>query len=349
MSHVASPRDPARCGEDRPGPAAGAALPPVDEAVLTDLCDRLFTRLGRSDQRARGLKYVRGLLITDGRRSFRNVAAHLGGGPTLEQRLHHFVSCSTWDWMPVRRTLAAYMAELAPPRAWVLRSLLIPKEGENTVGVHQRHVPALGRMLNTQYSVGLWAASCELPYPVNWRLLLPPAWLADAVRRAQAAIPDEQVAETPAECAVGTYLDLCAPEDAGLPVRPVVCAVDDADAATAVRRLRAAGVPFMVGVDRRPATRAGIGDLLLFRPRTNPDSGPVRTWLTNMRHSGPAELTSLAGLVDTVDETFRQVTDPLGMTDFAGRTFNGWNRHATLASAAHCVSMLSARALPDRV
>ncbi|MEU1409783.1 transposase [Streptomyces sp. NPDC005728] len=347
MSDVASPRGLARCEEDRPGPAAGAAPPPVDDAVLTDLCDRLFAQLSRSDQRARGLKYVRGLLATPGRRSFRNMAAHLGGSATLEQRLHHFVSCSTWDWMPMRRALAAYMAELAPPRAWVLRPLLVPKEGDNTVGVHKRYVPALGQMLNVQYSVGLWAASSVLPYPVSWRLLLPRDWLDDDARRAQVAIPDGLAAENPAECAVEAYLGLAAHRDGDLPVRPVVLAVGDADAATAVRKLRAAGVPFVVGADRRPAALDGLDDLLLFRTQTHPDSGPGRAWVTNMHDAGPDELTSLARLVDTVDDSFRNTTDRIGMTDFTGRTFNGWNRHATLVSAAHCVTLLSAQTAPS--
>ncbi|MER6222649.1 IS701 family transposase [Streptomyces sp. 900105755] len=343
MSDVASPRGLPRCEENRPGPAA-AALPPAADAVLTDLCERLFDRLPRSDQRARGLKYVKGLLITQGRRSFRNMAAHLGGGPTLEQRLHHFVSCSTWDWMPMRRTLAAYMAELAPPRAWVLRPLLVPKEGDNTVGVHKRYVPALGQMLNAQYSVGLWAASSGLPYPVSWRLLLPREWLDDAGRRAQVAIPDGHTAETPVECAVEAYLDLAAHQDGALPVRPVVVAVGDADAATAVRRLRAGDVPFVVAADRRPAARDGLDGLSLFHTETTLDGGRGRAWLTNMRDAGPAELTALTGLVGAVDESFGRITDRVGMTDFTGRTFNGWNRHATLASAAHCVTLLSARA-----
>ncbi|CAM5360044.1 hypothetical protein GCM10010329_23370 [Streptomyces spiroverticillatus] len=57
---------------------------------------------------------VKGLLVAEGRRSFRDMALCLGGGAALEQRLHHFASCSTWDWPAVRRAVAR-LAVARPP------------------------------------------------------------------------------------------------------------------------------------------------------------------------------------------------------------------------------------------
>ncbi len=75
------------------------------ETVLADLCSVFFASLPRSDQRRRGLEYIRGLLNARGRKSIRNIATVLGG-PGTEQSLHHFVSSSPWDWRPVRRSVA---------------------------------------------------------------------------------------------------------------------------------------------------------------------------------------------------------------------------------------------------
>ncbi|MER7395023.1 transposase [Streptomyces sp. NPDC000151] len=315
---------------------ASGCRPAVD--ALQTLCAPLFASLPRSDQRERFVKYVEGLLATEGRRSFRNMAACLGGGPTLEQRLHHFVSCSTWDWMPVRRALAARATAPVPPDAWVLRTVLAPKEGTSMVGVHRRHVPALGHSLNVQYAVGLWAVSGTECRPVNWRLLLPRTWTDDPERRARTSIPDGSRPETPTECAIGAYSGLMDDAEGQLPGAPVVLAVDGVDVAAAVRHLRAARLPFLVKADPGDplGARAASDDgLLLFGSSTGTEPWPDEVWLTNLRDAGTPELTALAASARAVDASFAQVTDPLGARDFTGRTFDGWHRHMTLVSVAH--------------
>ncbi|MGW6742547.1 IS701 family transposase [Streptomyces sp. NPDC055025] len=389
---------------------------------LTDLGTALFASLPRADQRKMARTYVRGLLTTRGRKSFRNMAYSLGG-PRLEQSLHHFVSCSTWDWTPVTRAVADIMMPVAPPRAWVLRPMVTRREGGSTVGVHKRFFAGSGQVLNAQYAVGLWAASPVMSYPLVWRLLLPPEWLQDDARRARASIPDGFTPETPVECAVGAYLGLPADLRGRLPVVMDVCGIDTA---VAVHRLRAARLPFLVRAyrglrltaadpdlpgygasplpmyqilaaakaprrpvaarrpDRRiPDVRPEAGgapprplsggeqpprglvaavrvrsphhpvrpggrdghhdpyDLLLFRTRTDTRHRPDEVWLTNMLDADPATLLSLTALPHRVDDTFERVTGCLGMRDFTGRSYGGWNRHATLASAAHAVALHS--------
>lgn len=377
--------------------------------VLADLCDHLFASLPRSDQRRTGRDYLRGLLTTKGRKSFRNMAVCLGGDATLEQRLHHFVSCSTWEWMPMRRALAEYMAAAAPPAAWVLRPMVVPKEGDSTVGVHRRYVPALGQFLNAQFAVGLWGASPAQPqraHPVGWRLLLTRDWLDDEAGRARTAIPDGLLPESPVDCAVEAYLAMAGPgpggaatDPAGRPgVRPLVMA-GDADVVRAVHRLRAARVPFAVradpalpltvveaeetgdGAGRQVLTAAeslrrsadpqaaehrtgrlgplaavrvrspfahvgadhvpGAHDLLLLGTGADPHRRPEEVWLTNLLDADATELTGLISLLGAVDDSFARTTDRVGIRDFTGRTFPGWNRHVTLASAAHCVALLA--------
>ncbi len=222
--------------------------PPPDlsqDALLTGICSTVLSSLPRSDQRRKGLQYVRGLLGAEGRKSIRNIATVVGG-QAAEQSLHHFIASSTWDWAPVRRALAQHLARIAPPQAWVLRPMLIPKAGEHSVGVDRRFVPALGQMLNAQQAIGVWAASADSSYPVKWRLRLPEAWVDDQPRRSQAAIPEGLDAESLGDCAVAAFQAMTS--QWGLPVRPVVLDARETDALCLVRRLRALGVPFLVRV-----------------------------------------------------------------------------------------------------
>src|SRR5450755_3659873 len=73
--------------------------------------------LARSDQRATGELYVRGLL-TDGRRkSMQPMAARLG---VDHQRLQQFITSSTWDYAQVRRNAARWFASHQPVEALVI-------------------------------------------------------------------------------------------------------------------------------------------------------------------------------------------------------------------------------------
>ncbi|WP_246430529.1 IS701 family transposase [Streptomyces rectiverticillatus] len=382
--------------------APAPACPETRDAVLAELCSALFASLPRSDQRRRGEAYVRGLLGTRGRKSIRNIAA-LTGGQAAEQSLHHFISSSTWDWAPVRRALAHYLTRVAPPHAWVVRPMVIPKAGDNSVGVDRRFCPAVGQVLNAQQAVGVWAASGERSTPVNWRLHLSDAWLRDGLRRSQACIPDSVRSESLGECTVEAYAGMM--REWGLPLRPLVLDARDLDAPAALLRLRACGVPALVRISnslrltvadpavpgrgaealpahqilgaardlRRPvmwrdhgpsrvvrtsltaAVRVGLPalrtaaapgpvrrrELLLLGVGENGHRWPAELWLTDLVNAPPAALVRLGKLLDRVDRDFREIADEVGVRDFAGRSFSGWHRHVTLASAAHAVAALT--------
>ncbi|RNL70320.1 transposase [Streptomyces sp. I6] len=372
----------------------------VEDIVLGELGSRLFLSLPRSDQRRRGMHYLQALIAAEGRKSIRNIAAVLGGSAT-EQSLHHFVASSTWGWNPVRRALAEHVVRVAPPQAWVVRSMVIPKAGENSVGVERQLLPYTGQVLNAQYAVGVWAASETGSFPVNWRLHLSDAWLKDGARRLQASIPDTVASESLADCAHEAYLGMM--RSWGLPDRPVVLdgyATDAADAAATVRSYHAAGVQVLARVPGntrlevtdpllrgrsgtstahqimaaardlrrpvawrahrpgRPARRSLVaavrtqmpspvrvarrrGDLVLLGVSEHGRGWPGELWLTNMTDTPAAELLRLTRLVDRVDHDFREVAERVGIRDYTGRSFAGWHRHVTLASAAHTVVALS--------
>ncbi|WBB60967.1 transposase [Streptomyces sp. WMMC500] len=211
-----------------------------------DLLHSLFESLPRADQRRTGVDYVLGLLHTPGRKSARNIATLLGGRGG-DQSLHHFINQSTWDWRPVRRALAAHLLSRVSVAAWVVRRTLIQKVGEHSVGVHRTFVPAVGRVLNAQQAVGVWAACREGSGPVDWELRLPRGWLDDDLRRRRASIPDSAVPETYAEQVARQCHAVV--EASGLHDRPVVLDAREMNLGTVFRRLVRAGIPVLARVD----------------------------------------------------------------------------------------------------
>jgi syndecan 1 len=373
------------------------------EQVCADLCAVLFRSLPRSDQRRRGAEYMRGLLAAPGRKSIRKIAASVGG-PATEQNLHHFIVSSTWDWAPVRQALTRYLVETLErrtPRAWTARPIIIPKTGERCPGVGPRYLPEVGQVVNAQQAVGVWMVSEDRSFPVNWRL-----------QAAQPDRPDEAGAGRPVEASHGGPLDeamgefaleavLEVAEDPALPRLPLVMDASGFDAASILRRLRAADAPFLVRIDpalslmaapagayadARPAERLLGGTRELRRPvvwteqrpgqpprrhlvagtavrttdrgrasvATPPGSdllllgiGPIGTrwpgeyWLTDQTDLPPLALVRLSRLIGPLHQDFDAITEQAGICDFAGRSYNGWHRHATLASAAHAVNALT--------
>jgi SRSO17 transposase len=380
-----------------PGDAPEAALPaPRQHALADELCSVLVSPLRRSDQRRKGASYVDGLLRARGRKSIRNIASAVGG-PADEQSLHHFIASSPWDWAPVRRALAEHLTRIAPPRAWVLRPMVIPKAGENSVGVDRRFVPSAGQVLNAQHASGVWAAAPGLSYPVNWRLHLPEAWLEDPSRRDRAAIPADRDPETAEDCAAESYLE--AVPGWTVPDRPVLADAREGNPVRLLTRLAAGGTRVMLrigasvpllpitaarpgtrpapcrtapvtistaqriaetaGLLRRPVRREdgtvrmaatvpvrvpalrGAGPLTLLAVGTPGGGWPEELWLTTMNDVQPFELVRLAELVERVDADFAGTALRVGIRDFAGRSFAGWHRHTTLASAAHAILALT--------
>ncbi|MEU3253456.1 transposase [Streptomyces sp. NPDC006997] len=361
-------------GRGRRQPSA----PPQDE-VARELCAAVFGSLPRRDQRHRAEQYVRGLLCTPGRKSIRNITAHLGGDAAAEQRLQHFITSSTWDWRPVRAALVAWLQAAHTLSTWVVQPLPIPKTGERSVGVGRRFDPHLGQILCGQQSFGVWFVSPEVVTPVGWRLLLPEETHEDSVLAA--------VRET-----VGTRT---------APTRPVVLDVRGIDVRTTLSRLPLAGLP--VAARAEPGTRLWVADPampgygagpqpardiltavkalrrpvewydgtlptdprvslaaampvttaagplsrtppLLLGEWADPRRAPAQFWLSNMRLPVPPllRLTKEAGRVSRAAAHYARQT---GLRDFAGRSLPGWHRHLTLASVACAVRALSA--VPD--
>ncbi|WP_329221244.1 transposase [Streptomyces sp. NBC_01485] len=64
-------------------------------------------------------------------------------------------------------------------------------------------------------------------------------------------------------------------------------------------------------------------------------------WLTNLTEPHPASLLTLFTQLERVRDDYREVAKNVGIEDYVGRSFDGWHRHMTLASAAHAIAVLS--------
>jgi SRSO17 transposase len=58
-----------------------------------------------------------------------------------------------------------------------------------------------------------------------------------------------------------------------------------------------------------------------------------------------APLLRLTKLTRRVHRDFTEVGEEVGLRDFVGRSYRGWHRHITLASAAHAAAVLSTDSL----
>ncbi|WP_430393257.1 IS701 family transposase [Actinacidiphila reveromycinica] len=410
-----------------PGRSPGSAAPPRDapEQAVRGLSDALFGSFPRRDQRRKGELYLRGLLLAEGRKTIRNIGAHVGGAG-MEQSLHHFISSSTWDWMPVRRALAGYVRTVSSPHLWVVQPMPIPKAGDRSVGVHEDVDPGTEKAFHGQRAFGLWHVSDALDVPVHWRLYLPEPWLRDPARRCRAEIPDEAPEETWEQCAAATVLRPMA--DWRLAPRPVVLNAPVDRIADTLGRFTAAGVPVVArvsgtapltvrdpalarhagrtygaqqilalakGLRRRvdrpgPAGSPGIhgtswavgvrvgtagrfagpgqtgpgdgtgsagacgsgipggngGNLLLLGELEEPRLQPTRCWITNMEAFPVRSLLRVTDLAGRVGRALDGTGEGVGLKDFDGRSFRGWHRHVTLASAAHAATSLAGTVVP---
>ncbi len=193
------------------------------EAFAADV----FTPLVRSDQRAKGESYLRGLLLDGRRKSMQPMAHRLG---VDHQGLQQFVTTSTWDTTAVRMRLARRAVDVVKPVAWVVDDTGFPKDGTSSPGVARQYSGTLGKVANCQIGVSVHAVTDTASCPLSWQLYLPTSWddqadQADqagvAARRARCGIPADQ-RHRPKWALVVQMLD----ELAGHGLRPPLLAAD---------------------------------------------------------------------------------------------------------------------------
>ena len=166
---------------------------------LVEFTAGMLGGLARSDQRAAGELYVRGLL-TDGRRkSMQPMAERLG---IDHQRLQQFITSSTWDYAAVRRNVARWFASSQPVEALVVDDTGFGKDGPASPCVARQYSGTLGKVGNCQIGVSVHLVNEHASCAADWRLFCPESWDDTALddpaaaaraarRRERAGIPDE--------------------------------------------------------------------------------------------------------------------------------------------------------------
>src|SRR3954454_2500306 len=145
---------------------------------LEEFAAEMFAPLARSDQRAKGQTYVRGLLLDGRRKSMQPMAERLG---VDHQGLQQFVSSSTWAVEPVRERLARRAVTVIDPDAWVVDDTGFVKDGAASPGVARQYSGTLGKVGNCQIGVSVHAVTDTASCPLDWRLFLPGSWDLAAV------------------------------------------------------------------------------------------------------------------------------------------------------------------------
>ncbi|GAA4041226.1 transposase [Streptomyces shaanxiensis] len=326
----------------------GALTHPSAHQFCGEFASLLFASLRRREQRHKARQYVCGLLVEPGRKTLRNVAAQFEGAGA-RQSVHHFITASSWEWMPVRHALARSVHEAFDPLAWVISPTMIPRAGSRTIGVDEHYMPQLGHAVNGQRAVGAWLSSGRCALPVGWRLLLSDRWMREPLRQ-RAGIPAGAAAGTLDDCVRGLVAD--AVEAGGVPRVPVVVDAELADAVGLARHLASRGLSFLVRVDPAEQLRLDPVELPMYGGRERP-AGELVKALTRLRWAvNPGDGPTLAAAIPVVGPRVPPSTGGAGLFLVSERTRYGrsdgrlWLTDSPPAALA---SVLALTRLPDVV
>src|SRR2546423_10058014 len=155
--------------------------------------------LPRSDQRAKGELYVRGVLTDGPRKSMQPMAERLG---IDHQQLQQFVTSSTWDYEQVRGNVAHWAVEAIDPDAYVIDDTGFPKDGTASPCVARQYSGTLGKTGNCQIGVSVQVVTDTASVATNWRLFCPASWDDTTIAHpapAQAVLAPPDPGQDPAE------------------------------------------------------------------------------------------------------------------------------------------------------
>jgi SRSO17 transposase len=263
--------------------------------------------LARSDQRAKGELYLRGLMLDGKRKSMQPMAARLG---VDHQRLQQFVTSSTWDYSEVRGRLARWAQDFIAPRAFVVDDTGFPKDGLDSPGVARMYSGTLGKVSNCQIGVSVHAVTDWASAAIDWRLFLPKSWddtvtehaadpeeiAAIRTRRARSRIPEDLRHQEKWRLALDMLDEITGPRQIegepacgwGLDQLPVVADAGYGDATEFRLGLAERGFSYVVAV--KATTSAYPADL---EPVTPPYSGRGRPPVPAYPE-GPSTLAAIA-------------------------------------------------------
>ena len=266
---------------------------------LAGFAAEMFGGFARSDQRAKGELYVRGLMLDGKRKSMQPMATRLG---VDHQQLQQFVTTSTWDYVEVRKRMARWAESLLDPRAYVIDDTGFPKDGAGSPGVARMYSGSLGKVGNCQIGVSVHAVTDWASAAIDWRLFLPKSWDDTATddadlaveirhRRARSGIPDQVRHREKWRQALDMLDEITATEQDkgwGLARRPVVADAGYGDTTEFRLGLQQRGLRYVLAV--KATTSAYRADAT----PTTPDYGGTGRRPVPRYRDDPTNLTTLA-------------------------------------------------------
>jgi SRSO17 transposase len=155
----------------------------------------------RREVRERSARYLRGLLSAVERKNGWQLAEAVGeADPQGMQRLLY---AARWGADAVRDELIRFVAEAFGDAdgIFVVDETGFLKKGTKSVGVQRQYTGTAGKTENCQVGVFLTYVGPQGHAFLDRRLYLPESWAGDAVRRAEAAVPEDVVFQTKPELA----------------------------------------------------------------------------------------------------------------------------------------------------
>jgi SRSO17 transposase len=179
---------------------------------LQGLHGRFAPCFGRHESQEHALRYLRGLLLAEGRKSVEPMALVFGGPSDSEVEVkrsnvlawQRFLTVSPWEALTVQREIQAVFNEEFVPTAgeWAIGTVGVidgsgfVKRGSESVGVQRQWCGRLGKQENCQVGVFLLGATPAGNALLDHQLYLPEPWAADAVRRKKTRVPAEITFQT---------------------------------------------------------------------------------------------------------------------------------------------------------
>jgi len=167
---------------------------------LSERYGSLF-RVHRRENKEKVRQYLEGL-FHEGKHNIERMSERISGSEY--QQLHHFISVSPWDHVPVIHEMSRDISRLFEKRKGSVGLILDEsghrKRGKKSVGVSRQYLGSIGKVDNGQVAVFAALNQGREVGMVDTRLFLPKVWIEDKARCDKAGIPkSEQVYKTKPE------------------------------------------------------------------------------------------------------------------------------------------------------
>lgn len=165
-------------------PPALKPLEPRLGHILRDLTEPM----GRRERRPGAHVYGQRLLLDGDRQSIEPMACHLPKADAHALRL--CVGQSAWEVDAGQRRLARQVVDpRSAPDMWSIDDTAFPQAGPHAVGVARQYCGTLGQVTHCRVAARWQWSGAEASGPLDWRVYLPKAWIADQPRATHVRVP----------------------------------------------------------------------------------------------------------------------------------------------------------------